>query len=220
VDLLLTMNSFSDFLLVIGVVALVPALAEEFFFRGFLQQFFQKWVKSAHVAVIITAFIFSTVHMQFFGFLPRFLLGLLLGYLFLYSQRIWTSVYFHFINNLSNILYLYIFKEYAFFNKVEHFMRESNLISIVSLGIAAAIFLFLANYYSRKYKNRNSWIKVFSTSSLPEAEIIKGKLESGEINAVIVNKRDSVYPSHGTIEVMVSKADEERAKEILARNDE
>ena len=86
------------------VLALLPAIGEEFIFRGIFQQIFHKWFRSGHLAVWVTAIIFSAVHLQFFGFLPRLILGLLFGYLFLWSGSIWLPVLAHFINNAIPVI--------------------------------------------------------------------------------------------------------------------
>ena len=75
----------SDLLVNIFLIALVPAIGEELFFRGSMQNVFSKWFKNKHWAIWLTAFIFSAWHFQFFSFLPRFFLGALLGYLFFWS---------------------------------------------------------------------------------------------------------------------------------------
>lgn len=81
------------------VIALLAAISEELFFRGILQKVLAECFKNKHVAVWITAFIFSAFHMQFYGFLPRMLMGAYLGYLFLWSGSLWVSITAHFINN-------------------------------------------------------------------------------------------------------------------------
>jgi uncharacterized protein len=91
--------SMSGFLVNLLMIAILPAIGEEFFFRGVLQRLFSEWFKNIHVAIFVTAFIFSAIHFQFFGFFPRFLLGIYLGYLFYWSGNLWVSIAVHFINN-------------------------------------------------------------------------------------------------------------------------
>ena len=100
-------DSFNGLLLNIFVVAMVPAFCEEVLFRGALQQFLMTCFKNTHVAVWITAIVFSAIHMQFFGFLPRLTLGVFLGYMFAYSGSLWVSVAAHFVNNLLALLASY-----------------------------------------------------------------------------------------------------------------
>ncbi len=94
--------------LIIGAV--LPAIAEEFLFRGSLQTILQRWTQSAHAAVWISAFIFSALHFQFFGFLPRLMLGALFGYLVVWSGSIWPAVLAHFLNNGLAVIGTYLYQ--------------------------------------------------------------------------------------------------------------
>ena len=85
------------------IIAVLPAFGEELIFRGVLQKVLSGFFKSGHPAVWITSFFFSAMHMQFFGFLPRFILGLIFGYLFLWSGTLWLPMLAHFINNAVSI---------------------------------------------------------------------------------------------------------------------
>jgi uncharacterized protein len=100
--------TLSGFLVNLLMIALLPAIGEEFFFRGILQRLFSEWFKNSHIAIIFTAFLFSAIHFQFFGFIPRFLLGLYLGYLFYWSGNLWISILVHFINNGLIVVVSYI----------------------------------------------------------------------------------------------------------------
>lgn len=89
------------------LIALIPAIGEELTFRGLLQQGLAKRLKNGHAAVWISAFVFSAIHMQFFGFFPRFILGVLLGYLFLYGKSLIVSIFCHFMNNAVVVIFAY-----------------------------------------------------------------------------------------------------------------
>lgn len=89
------------------MIAVIPALGEEFLFRGVVQQIFTKMTRNYHWGIWISAFIFSALHMQFFGFVPRLLLGALFGYFLVYSGSIWVPVLAHFINNAIGVFALY-----------------------------------------------------------------------------------------------------------------
>lgn len=80
-------------------LALVPALCEELFFRAGIQNLLQRWFKNGHAAVWVTAAVFSLAHGEVFAFLPRLLLGALLGYLYLYGRSLVINVTVHFVNN-------------------------------------------------------------------------------------------------------------------------
>ena len=90
------------------IIALTPAIAEEFIFRGVFQKIFYGLLRSGHLAVWFTAFLFSTLHFQFFGFIPRFILGLVFGYLFFWSGTLWLPVISHFVNNAFPVVLVYI----------------------------------------------------------------------------------------------------------------
>jgi membrane protease YdiL (CAAX protease family) len=100
-------NSGARFAVGVVVIALVPAIAEELVFRGVIQKNLVRWF-SPHVGVWLGAAIFSAIHFQFFGFVPRFVLGLVLGYLYLWSGNILVSMAAHFTQNALQLLILYL----------------------------------------------------------------------------------------------------------------
>jgi hypothetical protein len=91
-------------------IGLLTAIVEELMFRGVLQTIFFRWTKNVHAAVWITAILFSAFHMEFFGFLPRLLLGVLMGYFVAWSGSVWTGVWAHFINNSTIVVVTYLFQ--------------------------------------------------------------------------------------------------------------
>ncbi len=135
--------SVSGFLINLLMIAILPAIGEEFFFRGILQRLFSEWFKNIHVAIFVTAFIFSAIHFQFFGFIPRFLLGLYLGYLFYWSGNLWIPIIIHFINNGLIVVVAYISAlGYADIN-FETFGSTNNalILLLTTLLISALIFI-------------------------------------------------------------------------------
>lgn len=101
------MKTVNDYIFSLMVLAIVPALFEEFFFRGCLQQIMIALTKNAFVGIMITAILFSAIHLSFYGFLPRVFLGVLLGYIFYYSKNLWLSIIAHFLNNAFSVTVLY-----------------------------------------------------------------------------------------------------------------
>ena len=97
-------HSYGTLLANILVLALIPALGEEFMFQGTIQAFLTKWTRKPHLAIWITAVIFSLIHFQFSGFIPRLLLGAYLGYLFYWSRSLWLPVLAHFLHNALSLL--------------------------------------------------------------------------------------------------------------------
>ena len=104
---LIAAGTFSTMLLNLFSLALMPAIAEEFIFRGVFQRIFARLFRSGHLAIWTTAFIFSAIHFQFFGFLPRFVLGLIFGYLYFWSGTLWLPVTAHFVNNAFPVIFSY-----------------------------------------------------------------------------------------------------------------
>ena len=105
---ILNREGFGDFLCNILVFALVPAVCEELLFRGALQQLFFRMLRNHHVAIWLTAAVFSLFHGEIFAFLPRFVLGAALGYLFYYGGSIWINSTAHFLNNALAIVLYYL----------------------------------------------------------------------------------------------------------------
>jgi len=110
-ETMLNMKSIRDMLGNVLLIGLVPAIVEEFMFRGCLQTIFTRWTKNTHAAIWITAILFSAFHIEFFGFLPRLFLGLLFGYFVAWSGSIWTGVWAHFINNGTAVVVTYFYQK-------------------------------------------------------------------------------------------------------------
>jgi membrane protease YdiL (CAAX protease family) len=97
--MLLTVRQPYDFVVNLIMIAIVPAIAEELMFRGGVQRSLMKMFNNPHVAIWITAIIFSAIHMQFFGFFPRMFLGALFGYIYVWTKSLWYTIFAHFLNN-------------------------------------------------------------------------------------------------------------------------
>lgn len=100
-------DTISGLLVNLFVIAVIPAIAEEFFFRGVLQKLFTQWSKNIHWGIVLTALIFSLVHFQFFSFFPRFFLGVVFGYLLYYTGSLWVPILAHFVNNATAVIVFY-----------------------------------------------------------------------------------------------------------------
>lgn len=100
-------RTFSGLLVNILMIGVIAAVGEELIFRGLLQQLLHGMVRNLHLAVFITAILFSAFHFQFFSFLPRFVLGIILGYLMFYGRSIWYPILAHFVNNTMGVVYYY-----------------------------------------------------------------------------------------------------------------
>ncbi len=103
-------SSFVGYLLGVIVIALIPSIGEEIIFRGLFQRYFSYIFKNKHIAIWATAFLFSAIHFQFYGFFPRLLLGALLGYIYQKTGSLVTAIWGHFLNNFIAISGIYFLK--------------------------------------------------------------------------------------------------------------
>ncbi len=156
--LLLSGKSIASLLLNLLVIAAIAAVCEEMFFRGALQQFVQEKFKNGHLAVWITATVFSLVHFQFYGFLPRLFLGALLGYLFLYTKNLWIPILFHFLNNATVILIYFFLNETEWFQKIDEAPVTPGYtgLAMVSLLFTLLLFYLYNKYQCNKQTSKNN----------------------------------------------------------------
>lgn len=110
------------------VMALLPALCEELFFRGFLQNFLLRSVKNIHVAIFFSGFIFSFIHFQFYGFIPRLLLGMFFGYLLVWGGSLWIPIVAHFLNNLIAVIGLSLVNHQKLPSEIENLGSSDSII--------------------------------------------------------------------------------------------
>ena len=107
----LQVDNLGGLIINLGLMAFLPALSEELSFRGTLQQLIAKSQElraKSHMAIWITAIIFSAIHMQFYGFIPRMLMGAMFGYVFVWTGSLWVPIVMHFTNNALAVIVYYI----------------------------------------------------------------------------------------------------------------
>lgn len=105
---MLQMSNGVDLIIMILIVGVLTGIGEEFVFRGVLQRLFLEKFRNPHTAVWVTAVIFSAVHFQFYGFVPRMLLGAFFGYLLVWSGNIWLPIFAHALNNSLSVVGAYM----------------------------------------------------------------------------------------------------------------
>ena len=110
-EFLTEFDNTGHFLLCILVIAIIPAVGEEFLFRGVLQNILRISVKNPHIAIWASALIFSIFHNQFYGLIPRMLLGAIFGYLYYWSGSLFLPVLGHFINNGLSLVLMFLFQK-------------------------------------------------------------------------------------------------------------
>ena len=106
---LTTFDTIGGLLVALFVIAVLPAIGEELAFRGMIQNELWRGSKNIHLAIWASAFIFSAIHMQFFGFIPRLLLGALFGYLYYWSGNLIVPIVAHFVNNAFGVVMIYLY---------------------------------------------------------------------------------------------------------------
>jgi len=125
------------FICLIGL-AVIPSIGEEIIFRYILQNLFHKILKNSFLSILFTAFIFSAIHIQFYSFFPRFLLGILFGYLYWWSRDILYPIIAHFFNNTFSLIFIFYIKE--------DIIEKS--IKVISSSSFIIIFFFMINFFS------------------------------------------------------------------------
>jgi hypothetical protein len=101
-------NTIGGLSLNLLIVALLPAIGEELLFRGLLLKLFKSITRNVHWAVIISSLLFAAIHLQFYGFLPRFFLGMVLGYSFVITQNLWMPIFIHLVNNAASVFVFFL----------------------------------------------------------------------------------------------------------------
>ena len=134
-------NTYGTLAINILALALLPALCEEFMFHGTVQTFLMKWWNKPHLAVWVTAVIFSAIHLQFSGFFPRLMLGAYLGYLFYWSRSLWLPVLAHFLHNALTLLVDFSFQGRGF--SLDD-MKFTDIHGAIPLVISCAVVTFVS----------------------------------------------------------------------------
>ncbi|HZH55376.1 MAG TPA: CPBP family intramembrane glutamic endopeptidase [Sphingobacteriaceae bacterium] len=136
--------SVGGFLANLLVIAVIPAIGEELLFRGALQSIFLRWFRNPHVAIWVAAIIFSVIHLQFYGFLPRLALGALFGYLFFWSKNLWLPIFAHFVNNAGILLVTFILQRRGNSLDSMDYMDDISIpVYLISFAITAGLLWML-----------------------------------------------------------------------------
>lgn len=145
-------DTIGELVLAFIVIAVLPAIGEEFVFRGLLQTEFQKLTRSPHLAIVLSAILFSAIHMQFFGFIPRFLLGVLFGYLYYWSGNLSVSILAHFVNNGTAVIGMYLYQRGA----VQFDMESTDALPATSVLSSAVLTVGLLYLFFRVYHSSSN----------------------------------------------------------------
>lgn len=145
----LRVDTIGGLLVNIGLMALLPAVGEELTFRGVVQGMF---TRNRHVAIWATAAIFSFVHMQFYGFLPRMLLGAMFGYMLWWTGSLWVSMLMHFVNNCAAVVVAFWAYNYLEEGSAEMLdtigTEDTILLGVFSICIVLIMMVMYGYFYS------------------------------------------------------------------------
>jgi membrane protease YdiL (CAAX protease family) len=141
------MNNPVDYALSLLMLALLPAIFEEMFFRGAVQQMFIGLLHNAFAGILLTSIIFSIAHFSFEGFLTRLFLGMMLGYIFYYGKNIWLNILAHFTNNAVVVTSIYMLSRQGKLT-ADSMKDETYPLYVGILAITAIFALFV--FYKRE----------------------------------------------------------------------
>lgn len=150
-DLFLGTGSISGLMVNMLMIAILPAIGEELLFRAVLLRLFRELTKNVHLAVIISAILFSALHLQFYGFLPRLILGLFLGYLFVWTRSIWVPILVHFFNNGIAVLAAWMYARGSIKTDASSF-GEVGQTSVIIASLVMVIAMTAVIWYSEAKK--------------------------------------------------------------------
>jgi membrane protease YdiL (CAAX protease family) len=154
IELIIYYDNTPQFLILFFLVAILPAVGEELLFRGIVQNEILQIFRNPHLAIFLSAFLFSFVHFQFFGFFPRMLLGMLFGYLYYWSGNILIPVSIHCLNNGLTLINMNMLKDKKTEIDISSTQHLSPTLIIFSLVISVVL-LYIYKQVSLKFKKEN-----------------------------------------------------------------
>lgn len=146
----LNVSTIQGLLINLLIVAVAPAIGEELLFRGVIQRIFTNWTNNKHWGIIIAAILFSAMHMQFYGFLPRMMMGVFFGYLLVWSGSMWLPITAHFINNGMAVLVSYLINKSVIGEDIESIGSGSNAMQYILMSITIITLLIVATRIKEK----------------------------------------------------------------------
>lgn len=166
------LKNIQEYIIALFIMAFFPAMFEEVFFRGTMQNLFVKWLKNPIVAIVITSLIFSLIHSSIYLFLSRAVLGFALGLMYYKTKNIWVNIIAHFLNNAFALTALYTMKTKT--GKVDldkidpHVHWSIGLIGIVAL---VGLFIMLTKYSTKNKAKIEGEERILVAASLPKEPI-------------------------------------------------
>ena len=149
----LQMQGSADLWVNVLLMGLLPAVGEELIFRGILQRSIQQSSKNHHLAIWIAAFFFSALHFQFYGFLPRMVLGAFFGYLLVWTNSLWAPILAHFLNNTMALLIAFYFGSDSLDTEIDNLGSTTDTLWISAISLVVfSYFIYRFRQLSHKKK--------------------------------------------------------------------
>lgn len=145
-------DSFGHFVIGLLVIAVLPGIGEELVFRGLVQNILNKWIRNPHVAIVLAALFFSAFHNQFYGLVPRMLLGVLFGYLYFWTGKLSIAMIAHFINNAFMLTMVYLYSSDMIPYDIQDDPSTPDVATLIFFFILTAGLLF---YFYQQFKKES-----------------------------------------------------------------
>ncbi|MBT3385094.1 MAG: CPBP family intramembrane metalloprotease [Prolixibacteraceae bacterium] len=156
----LKVDSVGALLFNIFMIAFLPAIGEELLFRGVIQRIFTNMTKNHHRGIWISAILFSALHLQFYGFVPRMFLGVLFGYMLVWGGSMWLPIIAHFLNNALAVIAMFMIDKNMLNPEVEEIGSSNGSYYLAAISLLlVVIFMWMI-----KRQNVNENMTVEQTS--------------------------------------------------------
>jgi len=163
IGFMLKRNTVQDLFLNLVLVAVFAGIGEELLFRGVLQRLFIKLFKNPWAGILVTAFIFSAIHLQFYGFIPRFILGILLGLIYWYSGSLWPAMIAHFAYDAFAVVMIWFNPALADQESVTVSLGNKSIVAAISLALIIGIVILM------KKESTNSYQVVYARDDIDDS---------------------------------------------------
>ena len=163
IGFMLKRNTVQDLFLNLVLVAVFAGIGEELLFRGVLQRLFIKLFKNPWAGILVTAFIFSAIHLQFYGFIPRFILGILLGLIYWYSGSLWPAIIAHFAYDAFAVVMIWFNPALADQESVTVSLGNKSIVAAISLALIIGIVILM------KKESTNSYQAVYARDDIDDS---------------------------------------------------
>jgi hypothetical protein len=163
IGFMLKRNTVQDLFLNLVLVAVFAGIGEELLFRGVLQRLFIKLFKNPWAGILVTAFIFSAIHLQFYGFIPRFILGILLGLIYWYSGSLWPAIIAHFAYDAFAVVMIWFNPALADQESVTVSLGNKSIVAAISLALIIGIVILM------KKRSTNSYQAVYARDDIDDS---------------------------------------------------